>query len=144
MTKKRIPYLDFIRFTAITGVVYGHISLQVTYLYGNLIENAILIAPQAIFRDGLPLLFMISGLLMLDKNRVLPVKVLFKKYILRLVIAIVVFVTFYDLVNIVVFSYSSKTIEQAWNLEALWQLDTYKNILINIFTMQLKAYDGHL
>lgn len=101
-SNKRIASFDFIRLFAIFSIVFGHSSYLVIDNCGleHSCWNIILLyALQAFLRDAIPLLFMISGALMLNTNKTITLKTLYSKYILRLVLGIFIFGFIYGFIK---------------------------------------------
>lgn len=94
--KDRIVYFDYLRIVAIVAVMLVHISSQNWYMVGTDTTTwQVFNVFDSISRWGVPVFVMISGALFL--NREISVKTVYKKYILRLVIAFVVWSIVYAL-----------------------------------------------
>lgn len=90
--------LDILRIIACLGVIMIHTSGSPIYHImvepGSLWYNECL-ALDALSRWSVPIFAMLTGYFMLDPNRELPIRTLFSKYILRLVVALIVWSIFY-------------------------------------------------
>lgn len=100
-----IPYLDFLRFTAISMVILLHVisgvadtipdQMTATQLKGyEIIKELVTL--------GVPIFLMISGALFLSPSKKLAVNTLFSKYIRRILLALVLFGSFYSLLELMV------------------------------------------
>lgn len=92
----KIFYIQFLKFLSCISVVFIHVSAVVVQdfkLDNSLGFNLNLIA-NLITRFAVPIFFMISGTFVLKKADI-PIKQFYKKYILKLVILLLFWVTFY-------------------------------------------------
>lgn len=90
--KKRQAYLDALRIVAIMCVIFNHSGVRGFFLYtqtDNLLIQVISIFVSSFCKIGVPLFFMISGALLIDKEESL--KDLYLKRVLRFVIILFVF-----------------------------------------------------
>ncbi len=85
---KRILYLDVLRIMAIFAVITIHVSYQF-FPKQLTIDWYVSCAYDSLCRWCVPVFCMISGALFLDKKKVVPLKVLYRKHILRIVLAFV-------------------------------------------------------
>ncbi len=98
--KERFVYFDYLRILCAVGVVCGHvctlnwISLPVDSSYWMIIN-----AFNSMCHCVIPVFFMISGALFLDKNKQISIKKLYKNNILRLLVAYVVWTLIYAAIN---------------------------------------------
>lgn len=77
--------IDYLRVTACLMVIFLHLSTQFWHVTDvQTGEWAIYNLYDCIVRSAVPLFFMISGMLFLEKNKIPPLKVLFKKNILKI------------------------------------------------------------
>lgn len=84
--KKRIYYFDYLRIFASFAVIFLHVSALNWYdMDVNSFEWQVFNLYDSIVRWGVPVFVMMSGALFIPKS--VPTKVLYSKYILRLVIA---------------------------------------------------------
>lgn len=96
MDSKRIIYFDYLRIIAIFAVVIAHVAAQSWYLVDvRSHEWNVLNFFDGGFRWGPPVFVMISGALFLEKRR--PLKEIYSKNILRIIIAFVFWSVFYAL-----------------------------------------------
>ena len=96
---ERIKYLDYLRVFATIAVIMLHVAAQnwgVTDV--NKFEWNTFNLFDSLVRWCVPIFVMISGALFLNKD--IPIKNLFSKYILRLLVAFIVWSAFYALVSI--------------------------------------------
>ncbi len=92
--------IDLIKTAAIVGVVILHIS---TYGYGGTVLSfqwTASVVWGCLVRASVPLFFMCSGALLLPPQKALPVRRLYLKNILRIVIAMLVWSVFYKLTHL--------------------------------------------
>ncbi len=100
MGKSRSLALDFIRIIADLAVVMIHTSMEFvkfdidtsSYMWGNIFD--------ALSRLGVPLFVMVSGALMLDEEKEVPVKKVFSKYILNIALLYISWSAIYALPRI--------------------------------------------
>ncbi|MDD5016713.1 MAG: acyltransferase family protein [Eubacteriales bacterium] len=84
----RIVYIDLLRIVACMAVIMLHVSADNWYSLDPASFNwQVLNAYDSIARFCVPVFFMISGTFFLNPDRKLPLKVLYKKNILRIVVA---------------------------------------------------------
>ena len=101
----RIPYLDLLRFVAISCVLLLHIISGIT----DTIPEQMTIAQLGVYHSlksfctvGVPIFFMISGTLFLAPKKELTLKSLFQKYLRKIVLALVLFGTFFAIMELVI------------------------------------------
>ena len=89
--KKRILWIDLLKFIGLIGVLLMHIIGNTINTYGGLKVNAnnIYIYLALFFEFVIPLFVMISGMMLLSKEN-LSYKYIFKKYILKIILIIVI------------------------------------------------------
>ena len=88
MEKKRIIYLDVLRITATFSVIVLHVSASLFSGFSpDSYEWQILNIYDSLVRFCVPMLVMISGVLFLSPYREISVKILYQKYIKRIVCA---------------------------------------------------------
>lgn len=85
----RILYLDLLRFLATLAVIMLHVSATAMGITINKIDFSFCLAYDVVCRWCVPAFVMISGSLFLNPAKQVPISVLYKKYILRLVVALV-------------------------------------------------------
>lgn len=102
--KESISYLDFLRLIAISAVILLHVISGVS----DTIPEQMTVTQLNIYRTilsfctiGVPLFFMISGTLFLAPQKQLSLKNLFQKYLRRIVLALVLFGSFYALLELI-------------------------------------------
>lgn len=98
MKKDRIVYIDMLRIVAIWGVIIIHVSAVgvADYAIGSKIWMISKLY-DGLFRWSVPIFFMISGACFLGTDKVLDYNIIFKKYILKLLLCIFVWGMFYSL-----------------------------------------------
>lgn len=103
--KERIRYIDNLRIYAILCIVLLHIVSIFRWKYFGVNTNNyfILTLIDAFARVGLPLFFMITGVLMINKKEDLSFYLFFKKRVLRLICAYLVFSILYYLYDIITY-----------------------------------------
>lgn len=96
---KRIAYMDYLRVAATVAVITLHVAAQ---NWGNVDIHGsdwmIFNFYDSIVRWSVPVFVMISGALFLDKD-VIPIKKIYSKYVLRMVVAYVVWSFIYYLLS---------------------------------------------
>lgn len=117
MKYTKIPYLDLLRFTAISCVILLHIISGIT----DTIPEQMTIRQSGIYHSlksfctvGVPIFFMISGTLFLSPEKELPIKVLLQKYLRKIVLALVLFGTFFAIMELVI-------VHKKFSVTFLWQ-----------------------
>ena len=94
MKQQRYVYMDYLRFFAVIAIIFIHISGQNWYLSDfAMLEWNICNVFNGISRWGVPVFVMLSGALFLERE--IPIKQLYTKYILRLLVAYCVWSVFY-------------------------------------------------
>lgn len=148
-THSRIFYLDFLRVIATIAVVCVHVSsinidnpcLDTTTWYTNIIYGSL-------FRWCVPIFVMISGTLFLDNDKTISIKVLYKKNISKLIIALALWSIIYAL-----FQYL--TIEKYHNIVSiiglsiighyhLWFLYMIIGIYISLPVLRLLSHNTNI
>lgn len=100
---KRKLYIDVIRIVAIFAVVFLHVAADNFRVFKyTSFEWQVLNVYDSLVRFCVPLFFMISGVLFLRDDKEIDIKQLYKKYILRLLIAYVFWSFFYAVFNTIV------------------------------------------
>ena len=88
----RYPYLSLIRVISCLGIVFLHTYyVYVSYFQASLIQQTVSFAVRNAMMWAVPCFVMVTGALLLDPERQISFKKLFSKYILRAVLAIVIF-----------------------------------------------------
>lgn len=114
----RIVYLDFLRIISIVGVIVIHVT-SIGYLESDVNSTFIIsVAYNSLFRWSVPIFFMITGCLFLRKNKEIDFSIILKKYIPRLLMALVIFGVIYSLLDMYLYnSFSIKGIIMiVWNV----------------------------
>ena len=94
--KKRLLWIDVLRIIAIFSVIVMHVIGNTTYTLN--INNTIYNIINVILYSVMPLFVMISGILFLDKD--INYKDLFKKYILRILLVLIIFGSLFSFMEI--------------------------------------------
>ena len=129
--QSRTAYLDLIRFVAIAAVILLHVVSGTRSQYTDQmtgLQNTVYTAIERCCAIGVPLFLMISGALFLDENKKIPLRVLFGKYIRRLVLALLLFGWAYSLMEIV---FNARTVEPVFALQAFFGVlkgDTWSHL----------------
>jgi len=94
MIKKRLVWIDVLRLIGIIGVILIHIVSNTMETFGGLSDNAhkFYVFIHFLFEFSVPLFIMISGMMFLKKKDI-TFKEMFKKYILKIILIILVFGT---------------------------------------------------
>lgn len=90
--KNRKVYFDILRIVAILCVIYNHTNERGYYLYAfpaNIGLRIFYIIVAAFIAIGVPIFFMISGALLLDKEE--SISTLYKKRVLRIIMVLIIF-----------------------------------------------------
>ena len=118
-----IPYLDLLRFTAISAVLLLHIISGIT----DTIPDQLTTAQLGVYHSlksfctiGVPIFLMISGTLFLAPEKKLTLKALFQKYLRKIVLALVLFGTFFAIMELVI-------VTGTFSISYLW--DGFVNML---------------
>lgn len=101
----QIPYLDLLRFIAISCVLLLHIVSGITDTIPEqmtLSQMGVYQAVKSVCTVGVPLFLMISGTLFLSPQKELTLKTLFLKYLRKITLALVLFGTFFAIVELVI------------------------------------------
>ena len=96
-TLNRIVYFDVLRTVSIVAVIMIHVTAIALQNYEiETLEWSVSNLYNSLSRFAVPVFIMISGALLLEKD--IPIKILYKKYILRFIIA---YLTYYIIYNII-------------------------------------------
>lgn len=91
--KRKYVYIEFIRILAIFGVIYSHMEQYVVnredLIYGNKLLYILLNGAYTVSKTAVPLFFMISGCLLLNKEE--GIKEIIKRRVLRMLFVLVLF-----------------------------------------------------
>lgn len=99
---KHYTYLDLLRLIACICIVMVHVSaLNWNTTPINTFSFAIMTAYNNFGFIGVPIFVMISGALLLDSNKIIPIKNLYLNKIVRLIIAYFIWLLFYNIVNFI-------------------------------------------
>ncbi|MBQ8279913.1 MAG: acyltransferase [Roseburia sp.] len=112
-----IPYLDLLRFIAISRVLLLHIISGITDTMPEQMTTAQLGVYQSLksfCTVGVPIFFMISGTLFLNPKKELTLKALFQKYLRKIVLALVLFGTFFSFMELVMITHT-------FSVSFIWQ-----------------------
>ena len=96
--QQRMVYIDYLRVFAALSVVTLHIAAK--YLFDSDVngqEWSVLNFFDSIVRWGVPVFVMISGSLFIKRD--IPIKILYKKYVLRMAVAFLVWSAIYTIVG---------------------------------------------
>ena len=94
--KKRLLWIDVLRIIAIFSVIVMHVIGNTTYTLN--VNNTIYNIINVVLYSVMPLFVMISGILFLDKD--INYKDLFKKYILRILLVLIIFGSLFSFMEI--------------------------------------------
>ncbi len=100
-----IPYLDLLRFIAISCVLLLHIISGITDTIPEQMTTdqlGVYHFLKSLCTVGVPLFFMISGTLFLNPEKNLTLKALFQKYLRKIVLALLLFGTFFAIMELVI------------------------------------------
>ena len=100
-----IPYLDLLRFIAISCVLMLHIISGITDTIPEqmtTVQLGVYHFLKSLCTVGVPIFFMISGTLFLAPEKELTLKALFRKYLRKIVLALVLFGTFFAIMELVI------------------------------------------
>lgn len=99
----RIAYIDLLRIISIIGVIVIHVT-SIGYLGSNISSTSVTsVAYNSLFRWSVPVFFMITGCLFLRKNKKINFSIMLKKYIPKLLIALVIFGVIYSLLDMYIY-----------------------------------------
>lgn len=116
-------YLDLLRFIAICAVIMLHTIHGASTVYSDAMTSAqmnVYTSVMHLCAFGVPVFLMISGALILDPAHEMPLKKLFLKKIGKVVLALVIFGTFFSLLEIVAI---------AGNFRAAYIINAFENML---------------
>ncbi len=114
---RQIPYLDLLRFIAISCVLLLHIISGITDTIPEQMSTAqlgVYHSLKSFCTVGVPIFFMISGTLFLAPEKELTLKALFQKYLRKIVLALVLFGTFFAIMELVI-------VTGTFSLTYIWQ-----------------------
>ena len=98
---ERKSYIDYMKGIAIIGVIIIHIATERLGDYSNTSDLVIYELFYATARFSVPFFFMVTGYLMLDSGRDLPIKKVYSKYILRIIVAAFVYGLLYKVLRVI-------------------------------------------
>lgn len=104
MQQKRIISFSVIRVIGTLCVVLLHTCYMAVSLYGNTITKTEYISSMTVthlMMVAVPLFVMITGALLLDPNKEITIEKILKKYVLRILIALIIFSAIYKIFDIV-------------------------------------------
>lgn len=147
MKKNRIIYLDILRIMAAFAVIVIHVSTQFWHSESiNSLNWIFMNFWNAISRWAVPVFVMISGCLFFSKNKEVKIKTIFKKYILRLLFAFIIWTIIYSIFSIVIYKKDFDTViatfisgyYHMWYLFAIAGVYMAYPLLINIIKEEQK------
>lgn len=148
-----IPYLDLLRFTAISCVLLLHIISGITDTIPEQMSTSqlgVYHSLKSFCTVGVPIFFMISGTLFLAPEKELTLKALFGKYLRKIVLALLLFGTFFAIMELVILrgTFSASFIWQGFlntlcgnSWAHMWYL--FALIGLYLFLPLLKAFTAH-
>lgn len=148
-----INYLDFLRFIAISTVILLHVVSGISGTIPEQMTDTQLRIYEAIkycCTIGVPLFLMISGTLFLSPQKQISIKTLFQKYLRRILFALVLFGTFFALLELIMvhrnfeFSYIGQAFLNMLSGNSwahMWYL--YALIGLYLFVPLLKIFCAH-
>ena len=97
MDKKRCIYIDFIKTVAIISVLAIHASAPgfTSYDFKN-INYIVSVLYGSLVRFAVPVFIMSSGAIFLNEEKEITIKKIYKKYIPRIIAALLLFTLFYE------------------------------------------------
>lgn len=149
--KNRIAFYDLLRAISIFAVITMHVIGNTINTFGLTgtpadVYNAIC----ELMYFAVPMFIMISGSLFLNPKRELDTKTLYKKYILKMVIALFLFGMFYSMLEIY---FNTRTIDASMIVESvknvftgnLWAHMWYLYLIIGLYmiTPLLRVFTAH-
>lgn len=149
----QIPYLDLLRFIAISCVLLLHIISGITDTIPDqmtTMQLGVYHTLKSFCTVGVPIFFMISGTLFLNPKKELTLKALFSKYLRKIVLALVLFGTFFAIMELVIVTgtFSVSFIWQGFlntlcgnSWAHMWYL--FALIGLYLFLPLLKAFTAH-
>ena len=149
----QIPYLDLLRFIAISCVLLLHIISGITDTIPDqmtTMQLGVYHTLKSFCTVGVPIFFMISGTLFLNPKKELTLKALFSKYLRKIVLALILFGTFFAIMELVI-------VTDTFSVSFIWQgfLNTlcgnswahmwylFALIGLYLFLPLLKAFTAH-
>ncbi len=148
-----LPYLDFLRFLAISMVILIHVVSGVADTIPERMTETQLTVYRIIKElctPGVPLFLMISGALFLAPEKEIPLSLLFRRYLRRILLALALFGTFYAFLEL---SVTEQSLRPLLLLEAFgrmlagdsWAHMWYLYVLIGLylFLPLLKIFTAH-
>lgn len=89
-------WMDLVRFVSIVWVIVIHVSASVIVHYSShSLAWSIANLYSAIARSSVPLFFMVSGALILDQSRIMPLKLFYQKRILKILVPLILWSIIY-------------------------------------------------
>lgn len=107
MQQKRIAYLDHLRIIATFGVIILHVAAPSMYSDFLTTDWQLLNFFNSCTRWTVPVFVMISGVFFLDPLKNIPIKQLYTKNILRIVISFIAWSTFYFILEKCIYFYKT-------------------------------------
>jgi surface polysaccharide O-acyltransferase-like enzyme len=124
--EKRLGHIDILKTLAILGVITIHISS------GPLLHSQIgsldwffSLFWASVVRWSVPVFLMCSGVLFLNPDKIITIKQLFAKYLLRIVIALIFWAVFYEMVDIIMAFLKSGYIDQTMIRKSIKKILTF-------------------
>ncbi len=125
----RVVYLDILKTIAIIGVLLIHITsrgfssfefLNFDYLVSAFVNSTV--------RFSVPVFIMVSGTLFLNEKKEIPIRKMYSKYVLRIIIALIIFACFYEFCDLLIGYFKTGVFEKALiekGIENLLYLNTH-------------------
>lgn len=98
---KRLFHFDLLRITAIIFVILLHIAANAQKEIDSFHWNTANVF-NSCSRFAVPILFMISGTFFLDPTKSIPIKIIFRKYVFRIITALLFWSMCYCIVNYII------------------------------------------
>ena len=126
MDKKRCIYIDFIKTVAIISVLAIHASAPgfTSYDFKN-INYIVSVLYGSLVRFAVPVFIMSSGAIFLNEEKEITIKNIYKKYIPRIIAALLLFALFYESVPLIFTYIKTGIIDKG----------LFKNGITNLFTL---------
>ena len=110
----RVIYLDILKTIAIIGVLLIHITSRGYTCFEFLsFDYLVSVFLNSVVRFSVPVFVMVSGTLFLSENKEIPVKKMYQKYILRIILTLIIFSCFYEAFDIIAGYFSKGVFEKA-------------------------------
>ena len=119
----RVIYLDILKTIAILGVLLIHITsrgfssfefLNFDYLVSAFFNSTV--------RFSVPVFIMVSGTLFLNEKKEITIKKMYSKYVLRIVLTLIIFASFYEVSDIIIGYFKNGVFEKAQIEKGIYNL----------------------